>query len=191
MTFEVRLLVLLALMVVVAAAERWLRGPAASRWREYAFVIGAGCLGGAFGALFDQLTCTLSPEYFVLGKELEPGPGFRWRVAQLGFQAGFSPGVILGGLLMFARGERKVTYPRVLLIGLWTPGLGLAAAPLGGLVFVLLDPWEYGPALAEFMPTGTVAWFLWVWGMHNGVYAGSLVGLVAGCWRVRQEPLPK
>lgn len=186
MTFELRLLALLILMAVVAGVERWWKGPTASRWREYSFVLVAGCLGGAFGAAFDQLTCTLSPDYFVLGKGLDAGEGFRWRVAQLGFQAGFAAGAVVGCVLLVARGQRTVSYARLLLAGLWTAAFGLALAPVVAVAFAAFDPWGYRAGLAEILPAESVTAFLRVWGAHTGLYAGALLGLATGCWQIRR-----
>ena len=41
-----------------------------SRTRSYALMLAGGLAGGVLGAAFDQVTVTVSPAYFVLGKGL-------------------------------------------------------------------------------------------------------------------------
>ena len=111
MRFLYSLGVLLLLMTIAAYIDWRRRREAATKWREYGFLLIGGLLGAAVGVLNDQITCTISPEYFIYGKEIPGGEGFRLRVAWLGFMAGFSPGAIIAGAYMLANnpGGKKGT----------------------------------------------------------------------------------
>ncbi len=101
--FGWRLAALLLLMATVAWVERWRRGPAANRWREYSFVVGVALAGAIAGMAIDSITARLAPSYFVEWKGIEPGRGFESRVLQLGAQAGFGAGFFAAALLAIAR----------------------------------------------------------------------------------------
>ncbi len=189
--FGTRLFALVALLALVACGELLLRGPRrATRWREYAALLAAGLVGGAFGAAVDQLSVTLSPDYFELGKGIAPGPGLRARVAALGLQAGITAGLIAGGVLLAARGHGP-SAPTLAATARATPAVllgALAGGPLGAVTLGPLDPLglraELGPLLSD---PARVRAFCWVWGLHAGVYAGAALGLGVAAWRVRRS----
>src|SRR5688572_32915146 len=65
----------------------------ATRWREYAFLLFCVVAALAYGVLHDQITTTISWEYFAYGKGVaealrpdEPAnsPAFRWEAAKIG-----------------------------------------------------------------------------------------------------------
>jgi hypothetical protein len=182
--FSLRLAVLLVALATVAALERWKRGPEATRWREYSFLLGAAVVGAVFGASFDQISLSLSPAYFELGKGIEVGDGFRLRVTTLGAQAGFVAGLILGGMLLMANNPRPglkgLPYRRLATHVFPVPLAALVLAPFGA-VFMYI----YSPDLeiaANVLPS-----FLTVWGLHCGLYLGALVGVVFAVSGVRRE----
>lgn len=162
MSFEARLGLLVLLFAVISLAEVALRGRAASRWREYLFVLACGTVGAVFGLANDLLTSRISPEYFILGKGVPEGAGFLEGVIRVGFEAGFSGGAIAGCVLLYAN---RTGLPPVRHVG-WI--ILLSAA--GGLA-----AWAVG-RMASLSPFHTV------WGMHVGIY----VGLVAGILRYWQ-----
>jgi hypothetical protein len=52
-----------------------------SRLREYLTLLVGGLIAGVCGALFDQITATISPEYFLEGKVRAGRSGmFSWRI---------------------------------------------------------------------------------------------------------------
>jgi hypothetical protein len=97
---------LLLLMLVVAFVDWWWRGAQATRWREYSFLLAAGMFGGLLGVAIDQFTATISPGYFVVGKGVSAGAGFRLGVAGIGFQAGLAVGMVIGGVYLLANNPR-------------------------------------------------------------------------------------
>lgn len=182
--FALRLVVLLVVLATVAGLERWKRGEAATRWREYSFLLAAAAVGAVFGASFDQISLSISPEYFELGKGIETGEGFRLRVTTLGAQAGFVAGLILGGVLLMANTPKPeleaLPYRRLAWHVLPVPLAALVLAPLGSVVMAVVAP-DLEIA-ANVLPR-----FLTVWGLHCGLYLGALIGVLCAMIGVRRE----
>ncbi len=177
--FGARLAVLLSLMATVAAVERWRRGPAANRWREYLFVVGVAAAGALAGVAIDACTSRISPAYFIEWKGIEAGEGFGGRAVALGAKAGFGAGFLVAALLAYAATRRasstarsvsfaRLSYraTRVLLAAL----TGAAALALLGWC-VQLPPPMADPLFAR-APDAIHAWWI-----HLGAYAGAAVGL--------------
>lgn len=84
-----------AIFAWLAIADLRRNGKAARRWREYLLLV--ACVGVAllYGIINDQLTITISPEYFIYGKDLvttlrteTPAEGaLRWEAAKIGMKA--------------------------------------------------------------------------------------------------------
>jgi len=89
-----RILIFALLIFVLLVYERVKRPESKERVWEYGGLIVAGLIGAVYGVVNDAITFSISPEYFIYGKELDPGPGLRWRALLLGAQAGFSAGAI-------------------------------------------------------------------------------------------------
>ena len=181
--FWYRVALLLGLMAVAAAVDFWRRGMEAARYREYGFIWIAGILGGCVGFANDCLTSSMSPDYFTLGKGLEPGDGLRWRAGLYGFKAGLSAGIIGGAVCLAAR-SRKLGFStaqmRMLLQALWMPALG--AILLGLALPIILggfDPMGLSSRLDSLLNADQIARFSRVWWIHTGLYAGLAVGLAA------------
>lgn len=77
-------------MLFVAALDLYRKGREATKFREYGFVLLAGAIGAAAGLVNDLITSSISPDYFILGKGLEDGPGFRMQVAIFGLIVGLA-----------------------------------------------------------------------------------------------------
>lgn len=174
-TFYVRALLLGGLMILVATVEWCVRRERATRFREYGFLVAVGFIGGLLGVAIDQFSVTLSPEYFVLGKALPP-EGLRWRVAELGFQAGGVAGIVLGAVLLFASGSSPQFLRRLWALA-WVPvGSALAGALGLAALFPVWDPFAYRPPLEDVLTAAQLDSFLMVWGGHIGLYAGGGLG---------------
>jgi hypothetical protein len=190
--FALRLVLLVLVLGVLAAWDRWRHGDQANRWREYGFLLGCGLLGGGFAVLNDLLTATLSPDYFVVAKAIEAGSGFLWRVSRLAFHAGFLAGAVVGGGLLLVnqpRPDRPVLAWRSLLgWGLRVLALAVLLAPLGALVSWGLDPLGLDQQLA-FVEAERLPALRAVWGTHAGLYTGGALGLVGAGWGARRARL--
>ncbi len=185
-----RLPLLLALMAVVAWID-WRRyAERATKWREYGFLLAVGLLGGMLGAAIDQITATVSPEYFVIGKGIARDEYFRLQVAAFGFQAGLVAGMVIGGVLLIANNPRPdrlcVPMRRLFRFATWSICAALAAAPFGCFVATRWDPLGLANDVRDMMSPAAIAQFLAVWGIHLGLYVGGAVGAIWGVVRIRR-----
>lgn len=182
--FSFRVGVLAAVLGLFALVDWVIHGRRAKRWREYVFLLGCAELGAVFGAGIDQITARLSPEYFIMGKHIEPGEGYWTSVMRLGVQAGFFAGAVVGGLLLIANSVAPIRQPLRLIVlarFLLLPiGLAIAGACLGGLILALCQP----PSLIDneftrYLDANAITRFCIVWGTHLGLYYGGAAGTAA------------
>lgn len=147
-----------------------------SRLREYLTILAGALAVGACGALFDQATATLSPEYFLDGKGLAASSlPFRLAVAWTGFRGGLPLGALVTGvgLLRSARSDRFS----------WRAWLGrmiaavAAALALCPALMAALDPFGVREASLGVWSRGAATRYLVCWGLHAGAYLGVLVGV--------------
>lgn len=77
-----------------------------ARAKEYAFLLYAASLAVAYAVTHDQVTATISPEYFVYGKGLDASLP-RLHVAWLAVRAGLPVGLLGGAALLVANNPRR------------------------------------------------------------------------------------
>jgi hypothetical protein len=177
-----RIALLLLVLSLVAGIDWLWHRQKATKWNEYGFVAFSGFVGTLFGLLNDLITSSISPEYFIFGKGLDPGDGLTLRAMLLGMQAGFSAGAIAGAICLYAstrnNGRLPLAYRRLLGF-LWRP---VALAPTTALVLVLfcrqLDPIGVSILLDDTLDPQQMERFLTVWWIHSGLYLGLLVSVV-------------
>lgn len=153
-------------------------------------------IAGAYGILHDQITYTISPEYFTAFKAqqfryMDFGWPERVYVAQIGFLASSCVGFIAGWFLA------RLTVPPVSreVAGRWCRqafGVLLGVAMLAGLAGAGVGWWETrhggGAAggdlldLARSYGGRDVASFIRAGCIHNGSYLGALLGLTGACF---------
>lgn len=189
--FSYRVALLLGLMAAAAMVDFWRRGKEASKYREYAFIWIAGVLGGFVGFANDCVTSSISPDYFILGKGLEPGNDLRWRAGMFGFKAGLSAGIIGGAVCLFARTRNsRLSTEQMsgLLRALWMP---VAGAVLLGLALPVIaggfDPLGLSASLNSLLDANQIVRFRSVWWIHTGLYAGLVLGLAAMMFRKKTK----
>ena len=183
-----------SVLAVLAASDLYRNRGRATRWREYGFLVGCVAAALVYGAANDQVTTTISWEYFAYGKAvaeaLPPGEppnsaAFRWEAAKVGMRATWSAGLIVGVALLIANNPRRDGRPRLSYAAL---------ARLVPLVFgaVVLSAVVLGAAgyLGAFAPVNEDframlrrdLWrprrFMAVYGMHTGAYVGGVLGTV-------------
>ncbi|WP_437284244.1 hypothetical protein [Sorangium sp. So ce406] len=150
--------------------------PPASRPREYLAILAGALAAGAGGALFDQVTATISPEYFLDGKGLAASSlPFRIAVAWTGFRGGLPLGALVAGvgLVRAARSDRfswRAWLARIVA----ALAAALAVCPA---VMAALDPFGVREASLGAWPPGAATRYLVCWGLHAGAYLGVLVGV--------------
>jgi hypothetical protein len=126
------------------------------------------------GLVFDQLTVTVSPEYFTLGKGLD-ADDLRLRVAWLGFRSALPLGTLTAGLGLL-RASKAPPFS-------WSAWLApmfltlLVVLPTSALLMFLIDPFGVRVSSAGAMTESGCSRYLVAWGLHVGAYAGVLIGL--------------
>ncbi len=160
-------------------------------------LLAALLLCGLFGALHDQISYTVSREYFTLFKfvqfGIDPEGGERLGAASVGLQAtwwmGIPIGAVLGTVALFAPAARTMlretlrTFALVTVIAL---AIGLLGLLWGWINFVVLSApappdWYVPKGLQNLRP------FLCAGAMHNASYLGGVVGLLIGAiWLARR-----
>jgi len=189
--FQYRVVLLFGLMLVVALVDFYRKGPQATKFREYGFVIIAGAIGAAVGLVNDLITSSISPEYFIFGKGLEDGPNLRIQAGLFGLRVGFSAGVIAGAISLYVT-RRKSAYPPLkccrLLRMLWMPITGaIFCGVIIPLLFSKFDPEHFSDQLNGLLDAGKLDRFRQVWWTHVGLYAGMIIGLAAMLVRAAGE----
>lgn len=152
-------------------------------------LIGFACiLAGLYGAVHDQISYTISPEYFTKFKfiqfSISPELQNRLGAAFVGWMASWWMGGIIGipvflsalpapSLKTFVRIFLKAA---ILVTGL-TLLIGLIALMTG---FFIYDVNTLPPWMVRFDVSNPVA-FARVGNMHNFAYLGGFIGLICGC----------
>lgn len=149
--------------------------------REYSFLLSAALLAAAYAVVHDQITVTLSPEYFVYGKGLDPA-FLRLDVAWLAVRAGASVGLLGGAALLVANNPRRSGNPPQLGYGVLArlAFLPLAGAALVAGIFGAVNAaLQLGTASAGALgvPDPRIWRFVIVWALHTGSYVGALLGI--------------
>jgi hypothetical protein len=187
--FWMRGIAVMVALLLVAAVERVVVGPRAQRWKEYGAWVVMSALGAVFGACNDLVTSRVSVHYFELGKGLSNVDHHQFvrDVADLGARAGWSAGLLLGGLLLFANSVRR-SLPRLRIVALLAHAMvpfALAAA-LAPVVAFSTD-WDVqglGDELRRVLSDSDVDGFLFVQRAHAGAYVGAALGTIVGCLSV-------
>ena len=151
-------------------------------------VVGA-IIAGIYGILHDQVTYSISPEYFTNLKfkqfqYADPGLGERVFVSCIGFLATWWVGFIIAWFLarrLIPNQDRAIAYR-----GIFTGFMVVfSAGLLAGIAGYLYSSWlgtdsdysAWQPAIDRFKITDTFA-FVRVAYIHNASYLGGLVGLI-------------
>jgi hypothetical protein len=180
------------IFAALAFADLRRRGRAATRWREYAVLLAAVAAALAYGAVNDQVTVSISPEYFLQAKELAQVVGdpprsavaLRWEAAKVGLKATWSAGLLIGVVLLLANNpwgtlprlpNRRLvaTLPIVLIAA---AGLGVLGGALG--YAGVMTNWSTDFQDIVRADLWRPRRFMAAWGVHLGGYVGGLVGTV-------------
>ena len=171
----------------------WRRHPEnPKRAKEYLFLIGAMALAVIYGVLHDHVTATISPEYFLKGKELELDPRpFRWAVTVLAAHAAYGPGLVVGAALLIANNPSatrgQLSYRELGRLALVPLVLAATAAALGGVLSGALDVAGRRPDAELLAGKEAATRFLVTWGVHAGSYAGGGLGALLACVLIRRR----
>ena len=170
----------------------------------------APILGGFYGVLHDQITYTISNEYYSkfkfiqfgiinwelaqnIGTEIQPEiqlPNPRFGAGVVGIMATWWVGMIIGILLGFIgliHKNGKLMFKTTINAFLLTVGIALLTGIIGlgyGKLFLIKNKphWNFPENLVDFDS------FIMVGSMHNFSYLGGLIGLIAGIiYSVKQK----
>lgn len=152
----------------------------------------APLLGGIYGIIHDQLTFTISPEYYTKFKFYQFGlldegneadfPNPRFQVSIVGFMATWWMGLLIGlilGLFGLMHQNSRQMFRATMKAIVITVIVAFATGLIGLLIgqYYLADT-----GFDEWLPTNLVDKknFVAVGSMHNFSYLGGLIGLIAG-----------
>lgn len=167
-------------------------------------IIILGCvIGGLYGIVHDQLTYTISPEYYTKFKFYQFGlagsgteaifPTPRLQVCLVGFRAtwwmGLFTGIILGIIGFIHRENRQM-----FLITIKAMGVTMAVALATGFIGLAYGKWVLAKTGVGWrLPQNLIDKenFIAVGSMHNFSYLGGAAGLIAAIiYSIRQRKKP-
>jgi len=165
-----RLIVLVAFFVVVAAIDYYRKREHSQKWKQYLIVLICAFFFAIFGAVHDQITVTISKDYYTIGKGISPS-NLRMGVFSLGLKTGSYAGIIFSiTLLYFGLVENIKSIVRYAIpVGI----IAICCLILGTAVGYMLHRIGF-----RVLNQGNNAAFLSVWGWHIGLYLGGIIGLV-------------
>lgn len=147
-------------------------------------------LAALYGALHDQLSYAIGPEYFTCLKFpqfglLDESIAPRWRVAQVGLLAGAAAGLPLGLALSWwvrrRNGGGGLLWQGAAWVVLGAVILATLGLALGGLALDVGSAQRVPACVQDARGFLLAAW------MHDGSYLGALAGLLAFFWRSRRQ----
>jgi hypothetical protein len=197
-----RIAVGLAIFTALALADYARNRHRATRWREYAVLLIAVAGAIVYGVINDQLTSSISWEYFYYGKDLAeklgphtpPDPlALHLAAAVVGIKATWSAGLIIGVAILLANNPSK-TLPQLPMGKLLRiiPMIFLITAiiaALGAAVGYSTLPARWNEDFAEMLQANL--WrphrFMTVYGIHLGGYIGGLVAMITAVIVIRRQ----
>ena len=174
-------LVALAVLLGLAARDIARDRHNTRRVKEYAFLCATTFAALVYGVVHDEITVTISPEYFLVFKALADDPRpMRLATAVVAVRASWWVGLLLGAVLLVANNPRPTGRPsqlRYAELGRLA-AIPLLAACLGAIGGAAnsLDPFGLSTTVRPLVPDDRVRAFLLVWGIHIGSYAGAAIG---------------
>lgn len=155
-------------------------------------IIVAPMIGGLYGILHDQLTYSISPEYYTKFKFYQFGlmdlgneaifPNPRMEVSIVGFMATWWMGLPIG-LILGLVGLIRTDYKRMFTVTMRSIFITVIVAFLTGLVGLAYGKFYLADQGVDWwLPENLIDTenFISVGSMHNFSYLGGLIGLIAG-----------
>jgi hypothetical protein len=189
--------------VILAILDVRRHGQAATRWREYLFLMTCVVCAMIYGIANDFVTSTISWEYFCFAKEQYPGPITQLppvprelypAAAVVGMKATWTMGLLIGAVLLIANNPRRdrprLAYATLMKYLAMILAITMLCAVLMGIAgyFGALDGLDNGFAQAVSGSPQRQRRFLIVWGIHIGAYAGGAIGLIIAAVTIFRRP---
>jgi hypothetical protein len=192
------------IFVTLAILDARRHGRAATRWREYLFLMTCVICAMIYGIANDFVTSTISWEYFCFAKEQYPTPITQLppvprelypAAAVVGMKATWTMGLLIGAVLLIANNPRRerprLAYATLMQYLAMILAITVLFAVLMGSAGYLgaLNGLDNGFAQAVTETSQRQRRFLTVWGIHIGAYAGGAIGLIIAAIRIfRRRP---
>jgi MFS family permease len=146
-------------------------------------IIIASFIGGIYGALYDQITYAISPEFFSKFRferfNIDPDMNERIGAAMVGFKNTWKTGMILGAVLALA-GLINADYKKMFRYTMRAFLITLAIAFIAGLTGWLVGFPDMHPDPATELNIIDKDAFKTVENMNNFSYAGGVIGMFVG-----------
>lgn len=168
--YEYRLILLVVFFIFMAFIDYYRKGKASQKWKHYLVVLSCALIFAILGAIHDQITLTLSKEYYTVGKGV-PTQNLRRNVLLLGLKTGSYAGIVFSMILLyFGLVKNMASIVRYMIpVGL-TAIFGLILGAAAGYMFYLGG--------FKIINSGNNVAFLTIWGWHIGLYLGAILGLL-------------
>ena len=152
--------------------------------------------GGIYGIIHDQITFTISPEYYTQFKFEQFGISDymwdRWGLVVVGWNATWWFGLILG-IILGISGMIKAKGQNFLIIGIRAIGLNMGIALVVGFIGLAIAYLFFDPQSSNWIIPPEVIQkhdYLAVGSMHTFGYIGGILGLIAGIyyqWKIEKS----
>ncbi len=183
--FAIRIVVFFVVAAIVAIIDSVIVRPCRERIEVYGFLLGSGFGAGLFGAIFDQVTFTISSHYFVYLKEIEAPTELQLRIkiAVFGFAAALIPGLVASASMLVAsldaksgnwkvRPLRLFAWYRIHLVTFLILVIPFVIA------FLFFDPRGYRSQWEAILETSQIERMIVTWSVHLAAYSGGIFGTI-------------
>jgi hypothetical protein len=183
--FAIRIVVFFVVAAIVAIVDAVIVRPCCERIEVYGFLLGSGLGAGLFGAIFDQVTFTISSHYFVYLKEIEASTELelRIKIAVFGFAAALIPGLFASASMLVAsldpksgnwkvRPLRLFAWYRIHIVTFLILVFPFVVA------FLFFDPRGYRSQWEAILETNQIQRMIVSWSVHLAAYSSGVFGTI-------------
>ncbi len=161
------------------------------RLKEYLFLFSITELTMLYGIVHDFITYTISPNYYILGKDIESATqGFNIDVIAIALKATWTVGLIIGVTFLFANNPKKnqsqLCYKKLYRY-LYIPFItSIVTAIIFGSIYYINDR-KIRLTFEEMLSIQEYKQFIATWGIHIGSYVGGFLGLIIAIIKIIKD----